>query len=135
MLINMHGRERYPDATVGSISINKCFECYSREGGIRSDGLFVAGDALPPGRYNLSIAWSSRFGMKLPFVASTNSRMLRIGAWIHPGHPREAAAGTILLGQEQAGRVIRRTLPAFDAFFAKVCEAKDAGEAIDLEIG
>lgn len=141
MQIRIHSRERFPEATVATLSIDSIFECFVREGAVRSDRLFIPGEsALPVGHYNVSIQHSTRFGRPLPLVASTapqvgvDRRAFRLGAWIHPGHPREECTGAILLGQEQEGRAVKRTRLAFMAFFDKLVAAKKAGEAIDLEI-
>lgn len=140
MQIKLHSREVFTDATVGSLSVDNVFECFIREPGIRSDRLFIGGEtALPAGHYNVSLEMSRRFSRLLPLLASTgpnhfDRRSVRLGIWIHPGHPREETYGVLLLGQEQSGRNVKRTAPAFAALFEKLVAAKARDEAIDFEI-
>lgn len=141
MQLRIHSRERFAEATVGTLSVDSVFECFTREPGIRTDRLFIpAESALPAGRYNVSIEYSARYGRPLPLIASTapqfnvERRAFRLGAWLHPGHPRDETHGAVLLGQVQHGRKVERTRLAFQSLYEKLVAAKTAGEAIDLEI-
>ena len=119
-----------PDVTIGALSVDGAFECWSLEDAVRP--VKVAGEtAIPAGRYTVDITLSPRFQRDLPLLLSVPGFM---GVRIHPGNTAADTEGCILVGQDRMGKSIGRSRLAFDALFRKLQAAKLRGESITLDI-
>jgi len=121
-----------PDVTIGSLSIDGQFECWSLEDTVRADGVKIPGEtAIPAGSYTVDITYSPRFGRELPLLLNVKGF---IGIRIHPGNTPNDTDGCILVGQDRLAKTIGRSRAAFDVLFAKMRVAKVKGDPITLEI-
>lgn len=116
-----------PHATIGDLFIDSAWECFSLEPG-SADGK----GPIPVGGYDVVINFSQRFQRRMPQLLSVPGFD---GIRIHSGNTDKDTAGCILVGQGSDGKtVVMQSRPAFDALFAKIDAALDAGEAVRLTI-
>ncbi len=121
-----------PDVTIGSLTVDGAFECWTLEDTVRKDGLKIHGEtAIGAGAYRVDITPSPRFKRDLPLVLDVKNFS---GIRIHPGNTAADTEGCILVGLDRMGKSIGRSRLAFNALFAKLQSAKLRGEPITLEI-
>lgn len=121
-----------PDVTIGSLTVDGAFECWTLEDMVRADGVKIHGEtAIPFGLYNVDITRSPRFGRDLPLLINVKGFD---GIRIHPGNTAGDTEGCILVGVDRLAKAIGRSRMAFDALFAKLQSAKLRGEAIEIDI-
>ncbi|HEY0420513.1 MAG TPA: DUF5675 family protein [Acetobacteraceae bacterium] len=118
--------------TIGRMSVNGAFECFTLEDVVRSDGVKIFGEtAIPAGDYSVDISFSPRFKRDLPLLMHVNGFD---GVRIHPGNTAEDTLGCILVGRQRGANMILESKLAFDALFAKMQAAQARNETITLEI-
>ena len=122
-----------PDVTIGSLSVDGAWQCWSLEDTVRPDGVKIHGEtAIPRGTYSVDITMSPRFGVELPLLINVRGY---VGVRIHPGNSAADTEGCILVGQDRQAKSIGRSRAAFNALMALLRDAKARGEPITLEIG
>lgn len=120
------------DCTIGSLSVNGTFECWTLEDKVRSAGVKVPGKtAIPYGEYGVDITYSPHFDQFMPLLLSVHGFE---GVRIHPGNTAADTDGCILVGLERGAASIGRSRDAYHALLPKMQQALDAGETIVLEI-
>lgn len=125
---------------LGSLWVDGIWECYTKEAGVREDGVFIAGEsALPAGLYNVSLTPSRRFGRVVPLLVSFQlmghgGRRAAMGQRILPGHHLADAEAGILVGQKQGPKDVHHTKAAYEILLEKLEIAVRDGEAIEMEI-
>lgn len=120
------------DVTIGALTVDGVFECWTLEDITRAVGVKVAGDtAIPYGTYPVSITHSPRFGRELPLLDKVPGFT---GVRIHPGNTTADTEGCILVGTDRLAKSIGRSRMAFDNLFIKLAHAARAGQAITLEV-
>lgn len=141
MLIRIERQPPRPDATIGALLIDGRPCLFTREDPIRTDQVFIPGQAaLPTGLYNLRYERSRRFALDLPCIISTEPTVERrrgsnrIGMFFHPGDPEIDLGGEILLGLSVDGSTVRQTAAAFRTLSGIIRAATDRGEAVEVEI-
>ena len=83
-----------PDVTIGSLTVDDAWECWTLEDAVRP--VKVAGEtAIPHGLYRVDITHSPRFQRDLPLLLSVPNFM---GVRIHPGNTAADTEGCILVG-------------------------------------
>jgi len=118
------------NSTIGELSVNGQFECYTLEDKVRP--VKIAGKtAIPAGRYEVIIDFSQRFGRLLPLLLNVPDFE---GVRIHPGNTAANTEGCILVGDEKSQDLVGKSRAAFDRLFAKLSAAAEK-EKIYLEIG
>jgi Family of unknown function (DUF5675) len=118
------------NSTIGELSANGQFECYTLEDKVRP--VKMAGKtAIPPGRYEVIINFSQRFGRELPLLLNVPDFE---GVRIHPGNTNEDTEGCILVGETKRTNFVGDSKPAFERLFPKL-KAAYGKEKIYLEIG
>jgi len=92
-------REIFTDkSTVGRLSVNGVFSCYSLEDPVREEK--IAGQtAIPYGTYEVIINYSQRFKKPMPLLLNVPNFE---GIRIHPGNVAADTAGCILVGQTKS---------------------------------
>lgn len=117
------------ESTIGELSVDSQFECYTLEDKVRP--VKIAGKtAIPAGRYEIVINQSQRFGRLLPlFLNVPNFEGVRI----HPGNTAADTEGCILVGRTKKDNSIGESRSAFDALFQKMKAASEV-EKIFVEI-
>jgi hypothetical protein len=122
--------QKDPDVTIGSLSIDGEWECWSLEDAIREPK--VHGEtAIPFGLYGVDITYSPRFQRDLPLLLNVSGFA---GVRIHPGNTASDTEGCVLVGQDRMGKSIGHSRAAFELLFTKIKAAKVRGEPITLEI-
>ena len=120
------------NATIGRLSINEAFECYTLEDVVRPPGEKVYGQtAIPAGRYQVVITHSPRFGADMPLLVDVPGFA---GVRIHIGNVAEDTEGCILVGQTAGVTMIYKSRWAYEVLFSKLREASNAGEEAWLTI-
>lgn len=118
------------NSTIGELSVNGQFECYTLEDKVRP--VKIAGKtAIPAGRYEVVINFSQRFGHPLPLLLNVPDFE---GVRIHPGNKAADTEGCILVGETKGADLISQSKAAFERLFSKL-QAATGKEKIYLEIG
>jgi hypothetical protein len=116
------------DSTIGELSINGKFFCYTLEDydrDINKDGDLddvneakVYGlTAIPRGTYNLIISFSNRFQKYLPEIQKVAGFE---GIRIHAGNKAEDSHGCILLGTTKGSNFVGASVLAMNKFMAEL---------------
>lgn len=132
MKILLERLQRDPDVTIGALSIDGEFECWSVEDTVRPPGVKVPGKtAIPPGVYPIEITFSQRFQRDLPLLVGVPNFT---GIRIHPGNTAADTEGCILPGQDRLGKSVGHSRDAFDRLFAKIRQALAKKESVFIEV-
>lgn len=122
------------DVTIGSLSADGIWQCWTLEDVVRPQRIKVPGQtAIPAGRYRVLITPSPRFKRDLPLLVDVPNFS---GVRIHPGNTAADTEGCILVGAERGadGKSIGRSRQAFDNLFIRLSDALVRREQIWLEI-
>ncbi|WON73498.1 DUF5675 family protein [Nitrosospira sp. Is2] len=130
MELRLDRTELLEHCTIGKLSINGQFECYTLEDKVRSVKI-VGVTAIPSGTYEVVITDSARFGHPMPLLLNVPGFE---GVRIHAGNKAEDTEGCILVGDTTGGDSISQSRPAFTRIFSKLKTAS-VNEKIFLEIG
>ena len=106
-------------STIGELSIDGRFECYTLEDCVRPVKLRGM-TAIPAGRYRVIINQSQRFKRLLPLLLSVPQFE---GVRIHPGNAAADTEGCILVGRTKGKDFIGESRLAFDKLFARLLAA------------
>jgi hypothetical protein len=129
MDLNVKRLEFSEESTVGELSINGQFECYTLEDKVRP--VKIKGKtAIPAGRYEVIINFSQRFQRQLPLLLKVPDFE---GVRIHPGNTAANTEGCILVGETKNENFIGNSRLAFDRLFEKL-KAASRTEKIFIEI-
>ena len=117
------------ESTIGELSVNGVFECYTREDKVRP--VKIAGKtAIPSGRYEVIINFSQRFQKQLPLLLNVPNYE---GVRIHSGNTAANTEGCILVGETKTDNFVGESRWAFNRLFEKMKVAAET-EKIFLEI-
>jgi len=120
------------ESTVGELSVDGQFECFTLEDVVRSDGVKIPGEtAIPAGSYSVDITHSPKFNRDLPLLINVSKFT---GIRIHPGNRASDTDGCILVGQTQGDNMIGKSQAAFGVLFDKLRAAKDSGDTITIRV-
>lgn len=138
MKIVVERLQRDPDVTIGSMTVDGEWQCWTLEDPVREiKGLPVqqwkvyGKTAIPAGRYQVDLTMSARFKRVLPLLANVPGFS---GVRIHAGNTTADTEGCILVGNDRLAKSIARSQLALAPLMTKMAEAKRKGEAIWLEI-
>jgi len=104
------------NSTIGELTINGKFECFTLEDKER-DVKIKGETAIPKGTYKVIINKSNRFKKLLPLLIDVKGFE---GVRIHPGNSNHDTEGCILVGLARSTDYITKSRKAFDALFAKM---------------
>lgn len=109
-------------STIGKLSVDGLFECYSIEDVVRPpDEPKVPGrTAIPAGRYEIAITYSQRFKRPMPLLLNVPGFT---GIRIHQGNTAADTAGCVLVGRVKGVDFIGESVPAFSLLFLKIQSA------------
>lgn len=117
------------ESTIGELSVNGVFECYTLEDKVRP--VKIAGKtAIPSGRYEVIINFSQRFQKQLPLLLNVPNYE---GVRIHSGNTAANTEGCILVGETKTDNFVGESRWAFNRLFEKLKVAAET-EKIFLEI-
>jgi len=121
MKITVKRLHRTEHSTIGELSIDGKFECYTLEDKER-DVKIKSETAIPKGEYKVIINQSNRFKRLLPLLLNvTNFEGVRI----HSGNSNHDTEGCILVGTTRTLDYIGNSRVAFQKLFKKMQLAKD----------
>lgn len=121
MIITVHRFEFGTDYTIGRLSIDGEFQCYTLEDKVRPSGVKIDGKtAIPAGHYKIVRDMSNRFGRVMPHILNVSGFE---GIRIHSGNTSEDTEGCILLGDTWSGNnFVGNSRVAFNNFDLKLQE-------------
>jgi hypothetical protein len=117
--------------TIGRLSIDGAFECWTLEDLERAGPKIHGKTAIPAGTYSVRVTWSRRFNTHLPLLLDVPGFD---GIRIHPGNTADNTEGCILVGADKGRAAILRSRAAFAPLLAKLEDAEARGEPITLRI-
>lgn len=117
------------NSTIGELSVNGVFECFTLEDAVRPVKILGI-TAISTGRYEIAVTFSNRFQKFLPLLLNVPDFQ---GVRIHPGNRPEDTEGCILVGQIREEDFIGNSKLAFDALFARI-QAVTPVEKVFIEI-
>lgn len=117
--------------TLGRLSIDGVFECWTLEDLERAGPKVPGRTAIPAGTYSVRVTWSARFQTRLPLLVNVPGFE---GIRIHPGNTEDDTEGCILVGRDKGRAAILRSRAAFGPLLAKLEAAEARGEPITLRI-
>lgn len=117
------------DSTIGELSVDGQFECYTLEDKVRP--VKIKGEtAIPAGQYEIVINFSQRFQKPLPLLLNVPNFE---GVRIHPGNIPANTEGCILVGETKGIDHIGQSRIAFARLFEKMKTAAET-QKIFIEI-
>ena len=134
MEINVTRVQLDPDVTIGSMSVDGAFECWTCEDTVRAPGepKVWGQTAIPAGRYEVDVTYSPHFDRRLPLLIDVPDFE---GIRIHPGNTAADTDGCILVGQVREAKGVGSSVLAFNVLFPKIEAAKAAGEQVYITLG
>jgi len=129
-------RKEFTDlTTIGELSINGVFECYTLEDKIRDlkadgSGKVYGKTAISKGRYQVVLTYSDRFKQVMPLLINVP---FFEGIRIHPGNKNEDTHGCLLVGTAKSKDLISNSKIAYQKLFDKLSKASKT-EKIFIEI-
>lgn len=121
MKIEVKRLHRTDNSTIGELTIDGKFECYTLED-IERNVKIKGETAIPKGTYKVIINQSNRFKRMLPLLIGVPNFE---GVRIHAGNSNHDTEGCILVGQNRSVDYITKSRKAFDSLFKKMQEAKN----------
>jgi len=121
MKIEVKRLHRTDNSTIGELTIDGKFECYTLED-IERDVKIKGETAIPKGTYKVIINQSNRFKKLLPLLIGVPNFE---GVRIHAGNSNHDTEGCILVGQNRSVDYITKSRKAFDSLFKKMQKAKN----------
>lgn len=129
------------DSSIGELSINGVFECYTLEDKDRNlvstmslktvnELKVYGGTAIPYGKYEVVISFSERFQKYLPLLVNVIGYE---GIRIHEGNTSASTSGCLLPGKTKGVNVVGGSVLAFTALFKKL-KAVEKKEKIFITI-
>lgn len=103
-------------STIGTLTIDGKFFCYTLEDKVRSVKIAKV-TAIPTGTYKVSQTVSNRFKILMPLLHDVPNFS---GVRIHAGNKSEDTEGCILCGYTKAADFIGDSRKAFKDFMAKI---------------
>ena len=128
-----------PMATLGKLTINGVFECYTLEDTVRevpntpvASWKIPGQTAIPFGTYDVDLGYSPKFNRVMPKLLNVPGFT---GILMHMGNTDKDTEGCILLGQGIINPdFIANSLLAFNAFYNKIQAAIDNGDLPTITI-
>jgi hypothetical protein len=121
MKIEVKRLHRTDNSTIGELTIDGKFECYTLED-VERYAKIKGETAIPKGTYKVIINQSNRFKRLLPLLIGVPNFE---GVRIHAGNSNHDTEGCILVGQNRSVDYITKSRKAFDSLFKKMQGAKN----------
>jgi hypothetical protein len=130
MEIQVTRKEFTQQSTIGELSVDGKFECFTLEDMVRPVKL-KGMTAIPAGSYEVVVTFSERFQRLLPLLLNVPGFD---GVRIHTGNTDLDTEGCILVGKAKKTDAIQSSKAAFDDLFPKI-QAAAQREKIFIHIG
>ena len=130
-------RKEFTDlSTIGELSVNGVFECFTLEDKVRDfkadgSGKVYGKTAIPKGNYEVVLTYSNRFKQVMPLLLNVPYFE---GIRIHPGNKNEDTHGCLLVGNAKSKDLISNSKIAYQKLFDKL-KAVSKTEKVFIEIG
>jgi len=124
MKLNLKRLHKTDKSTIGELSIDGKFECYTLEDVERAEKVFGK-TAIPKGTYEVIMTMSNRFKRMMPLLLNVPGYE---GVRIHSGNKAEDTEGCLLLGKTRGVDVIGESRDAIAAFYPKLEAALKVGK-------
>jgi len=121
MKLHLKRLHRTDKSTIGELTIDGKFECYTLED-IERDVKIKAETAISKGTYKVIINQSNRFKRLMPLLLNVPNFE---GVRIHAGNTNHDTEGCILVGRTRGVDFIGQSRKAYDSLFKKMQEAKE----------
>lgn len=121
MKIQIKRLHKTKNSTIGELTIDGKFECYTLED-IEREVKIKAETAIPKGTYKVIINQSNRFKRLMPLLLNVPNFE---GVRIHAGNTNHDTEGCILVGRTRGVDFIGQSRKAYDSLFKKMKEAKE----------
>lgn len=127
-----------PKFTLGFITVNGNFECFTCEDPVREipgqpvKAWKVQDDtAIPYGRYEVQVTFSPKFGRMLPLLLQVPGFE---GIRIHSGNYAKDTSGCILPGQVVLPNGVGKSLLAFNHLYAQILNADHRDDQVWITV-
>lgn len=138
MKLALERLQRDADVTIGSLTVDGDWECWTLEDAVREvpgqpvSSWKIAGQtAIPAGTYPVTLTQSARFKRILPSVDGVPGF---VGIRIHAGNTAADTEGCILVGGDRWPKSIGHSQVALAALMTKIGEALRKGERVTLTV-
>ena len=121
MKLHLKRLHRTDKSTIGELTIDGKFECYTLED-IEREVKVKAETAIPKGTYKVIINQSNRFKRLMPLLLNVPNFE---GVRVHAGNTNHDTEGCILVGRTRGVDFIGQSRKAYDSLFKKMQEAKE----------
>lgn len=123
----------YPRRTIGELTIDGRFECYTCEDTYRPppEAKVPKETCIPTGKYDVVINHSKRFGVLMPLLIDVPGFE---GIRIHPGNTEKDTEGCILVGTGRLDTGVACSRLAYDVLFTKLWGAFSQGDAVVMSV-
>ncbi len=121
MKIQIKRLHKTENSTIGEMTIDGKFECYTLEDKER-DVKIKSETAIPKGTYKVIINQSNRFKRLMPLLLNVPNFE---GVRIHAGNSNHDTEGCILVGQSRSVDYITKSRKAYEILFTKMKLAKE----------
>lgn len=130
MRLELHRFDFTDRRTIGKLSINGIFSCYTLEDAIRP--IKIPNEtAIGYGTYDVIVNMSARFKRLMPLLLNVPNFE---GVRIHSGNTDSDTDGCILVGLARTIDSILDSRKAFDLVFPQILAAVDKGDRVTIEI-
>jgi hypothetical protein len=116
MILQLKRKIFTDDSTIGELSIDGVFVCYTLEDKVR-DKKIQNVTAIPYGKYEVIINFSNRFQKYMPLLLNVPNYA---GVRIHPGNKSADTEGCILVGSSKSLNFIGNSRATYKSLFAKM---------------
>lgn len=126
------------ETTLGELSADGLFECYTLEDVVRevpgepvSAWKVPGATAIPRGRYRVIVSFSPHFQIFLPLLVDVPGFT---GIRIHPGNTAKDTEGCILVGDRYEDGCVLDSRKAFAILYGRIKEARARGEDVWIAV-
>jgi hypothetical protein len=116
MILQLKRKIFTDDSTIGELSIDGVFVCYTLEDKMR-DKKIQNVTAIPYGRYEIIINYSNRFKQYMPLLLNVPNYE---GVRIHSGNKSTHTEGCILVGSSKSLNFIGNSRATYRSLFARM---------------
>lgn len=129
MILTLVRKKLTPQSTLGELSVDGKFLCYTLEDCVRKEKI-KGQTAIPAGRYRVVVTWSQRFQRYLPLVLNVPNFE---GVRIHTGNTDKDTEGCILVGQLRGIDSVGQSRLAFAKLFSLIEAAQREDVFIEIK--
>jgi hypothetical protein len=116
MILQLKRKIFTDDSTIGELSIDGVFVCYTLEDKVRTTKVQNV-TAIPYGKYEVIINFSNRFQQYMPLLINVPNYE---GVRIHSGNKSTDTEGCILVGSSKSLNFIGNSRATYKSLFAKM---------------